>query len=63
MKRAVIEMFNSRLSSMEGQLSGIIGVQNATLELVRDLKSNPATLGISPAEKERIRQAFAKSME
>ena len=65
MRKAVIDMFNSRLLSMEGQMSNVLSIQQVSLEHLRELRSRApsAPVAMSSGERERRIIEYAKSLE
>ena len=65
MRKAVIELFNTRLVQVEGQLSSVVSMQLVSLEHLRELSSKISSTPpiMTAAERERRISEYAKTLD
>ena len=62
MRKAVVDLFNSRLVVLESQSVTLLGMQTATLEMIREMNTRqPAPAALT--DRERRALDFARSLE
>ena len=62
MRKAVVDLFNSRLVVLESQSVTLLGMQTATLEMIREMNTrSPAPAALT--DRERRALEFARSLE